>query len=81
MDPIGRLISLQLSIQEASISLKEFLKYMKLKKEQDEDDFEKVKIEKIDGDIELNNITFRYGSRSPVLKDVSIKIPKVKRLL
>lgn len=80
MDPIGRLISLQLSIQEASISLKRISEIYEVEKEQDEDDFEKVKIEKIDGDIELNNITFRYGSRSPVLKDVSIKIPKGKKV-
>ena len=80
MDPIGRLISLQLSIQEASISLKRISEIYEVEKEQDEDDFEKVKIEKIDGDIELNNVTFRYGSRSPVLKDVSIKIPKGKKV-
>lgn len=78
MDPIGRLISLQLSIQEASISLKRISEIYQVDKEQD--DIDKVKIEKIDGDIELKNITFRYGSRSPVLKNVSIKIPKGKKV-
>ena len=80
MDPIGRLISLQLSIQEASISLKRISEIYEVEKEQDEDDNDKIKIEKIDGDIELKNITFRYGSRSPVLKNVSIKIPKGKKV-
>lgn len=80
MDPIGRLISLQLSIQEASISLKRISEIYEVEKEQDEYDNEKVKIEKIDGDIELENVTFRYGSRSPVLKNVSIKIPKGKKV-
>ena len=80
MDPIGRLISLQLSIQEASISLKRISEIYEVEKEQLEEDFDKVKLEKIDGDIELNNITFRYGSRSPVLKNVSIKIPKGKKV-
>lgn len=80
MEPIGRLISLQLSIQEASISLKRISEIYEVEKEQDEDDMEKIKIDKIDGDIELNNVTFRYGSRSPVLKNVSIKIPSGKKV-
>ena len=80
MDPIGRLIGLQLSIQEASISLKRISEIYEVEKEQDETEVEKIKVEKIDGDIELNNITFRYGSRSPVLNDVSIKIPKGKKV-
>ncbi|GAA0086070.1 peptidase domain-containing ABC transporter [Clostridium sp. CTA-7] len=80
MDPIGRLIGLQLSIQEASISLKRISEIYEVEKEQDDNEVEKIKLEKIDGDIELNNITFRYGSRSPVLKDISIKIPKGKKV-
>lgn len=79
MDPIGRLISLQLSIQEASISLKRISEIYEVEKEQ-EDDTDKIKLEKLDGDIELNNVTFRYGSRSPVLKNVTIKIPKGKKV-
>ena len=55
MDPIGRLIGLQLSIQEASISLKRISEIYEVEKEQDENDTNKIKIEKIDGDIELNN--------------------------
>ena len=80
MDPIGRLISLQLSIQEASISLKRISEIYEVEKEQDENDLDKIKIDKINGDIELENITFRYGSRSPVLKDVTIKIPEGKKV-
>ena len=80
MEPIGRLISLQLSIQEASISLKRISEIYEVEKEQDETEVEKIKLDKIDGDIELNNITFRYGSRSPVLNDISLKIPKGKKV-
>lgn len=78
MDPIGRLIGLQLGIQEAGISLKRISEIYQVEQEQTQDN--KVKINSIEGDIELNNITFRYGSRSPVLKDVSIKIPKGKKV-
>ncbi|MDU5108115.1 peptidase domain-containing ABC transporter [Clostridium sp.] len=80
MDPIGRLIGLQLSIQEASISLKRISEIYEVEKEQEDSEIEKIKLGKIDGDIELNNITFRYGSRSPVLNNISIKIPKGKKV-
>lgn len=80
MEPIGRLISLQLSIQEANISLKRISEIYEVEKEQDDNDNEKIKIDKIDGDIELENITFRYGRRSPVLRDISIKIPRGKKV-
>lgn len=78
MGPIGRLISLQMSIQEASISLKRISEIYEVEKEQEDED--KIKIEKVDEDITLSNITFRYGSRAPVLKDVTIKIPKGKKV-
>jgi ATP-binding cassette subfamily B protein len=78
MGPIGRLIALQLSIQEASISLKRISEIYEVEREQERDD--KIKLEKIEGDIVLENITFRYGSRAPVLKDVTINIPKGKKV-
>jgi len=78
MDPIGRFIGLQVSIQEASISLKRISEIYEVEKEQERDHC--IKIDNIDGDIELNNLTFKYGSRAPVLKDVTIKIPKGKKV-
>lgn len=79
MGPIGRLIGLQLSIQEASISLKRISEIYEVEEEQRQDE-EKIKIEDIDGDITLQNITFRYGSRQPVIKDLNITIPKGKKV-
>jgi len=78
MNPIGRLIGLQLSIQEASVSLKRISEIYEMDKEQVEEN--KTKIQEIDGSINIENITFRYGSRSPVLKNVSIEIPKGKKV-
>ncbi len=79
MGPIGRVISLQLSIQEASISMKRLTEIYGIEKEQCLNET-KLKIEKVDGDIDIENVTFRYGSRSPVLKDISIKIPRGKKV-
>lgn len=80
MGPIGRLIGLQLSIQEASISLKRLAEIYEVEEEQELNE-EKIKIDRIDGgDIVLKDITFRYGSRQPVIKDLNIKIPKGKKV-
>lgn len=78
MDPIGRLINLQLSIQEASVSMKRISEIYEVDKEQETEN--KIAIETIEEDVELENITFRYGSRAPVLKDINIKIPKGKKV-
>jgi len=99
MDPVGRLVGLQLQIQEANISMKRMTEILDYEQEQsvnasvdkndpasmlmlDKIDKEKMfqDIEKIDGDIELKNITFRYGNRKPVLNNISFIIPKGKKV-
>ena len=37
-------------------------------------------LEKVDGDIEVNNVTFRYGNRKPALDGVSFTIPKGQKV-
>ena len=46
--------------------------------EQAEGEF--TELESIDGDIEINNVTFRYGNRKPVLNNISFTIPKGKKV-
>lgn len=99
MDPVGRLVGLQLQIQEANISMRRMTEILDYEQEQsvssqtdisnpasmlmmDKLDMEKMyqNLEKIDGDIEIKNVTFRYGNRKPVLKDISFTIPKGKKV-
>lgn len=100
MDPIGRLVSLQLQIQEANISMKRMAEILDYEQEQSlsgkvdtEDpsamlmvnqkmDMDKMyqDLERVEGDIELRNITFRYGNRKPVLKNINFMIPKGKKV-
>lgn len=98
MDPVGRLVSLQLQIQEANISMKRMSEILDYEQEQavTEEQEESLgnmllgqqvssdkmyqKLEKADGDIEVKNVTFRYGNRKPVLKNVSFVIPKGKKV-
>lgn len=78
MDPVGRLVSLQLQIQEANISMKRITEILDYDTEQADGEF--TELESIDGDIEINNVTFRYGNRKPVLNNISFTIPKGKKV-
>lgn len=78
MDPVGRLVSLQLQIQEANISMKRLTEILDYDVEQSEGEF--TELESIDGDIEINNVTFRYGNRKPILNNISFTIPKGKKV-
>lgn len=81
MDPVGRLVSLQLSIQEANISMKRISEIMDYEREQDDKDEQSYQeLEKVEGDIQLKNVTFRYGNRKPVLNNISFSIPKGKKV-
>lgn len=81
MDPVGRLVSLQLSIQEANISMKRISEIMDYEREQDAEKADCYEeIDKIEGDIEIKNVTFRYGNRKPVLKNISFTIPRGKKV-
>ncbi|MBA4538125.1 peptidase domain-containing ABC transporter [Bacillus aquiflavi] len=79
MDPIGRLIELQLTIQEANISLNRLSEIYEVEREQPSQR-NKLEIKEINGDIEIENVTFRYGSRAPILKDFSLTIPFGKKV-
>ena len=81
MDPVGRLVSLQLSIQEANISMKRISEIMDYEREQDSgNDQCYQELEKVEGDIVLKNVTFRYGNRKPVLDNISFTIPRGKKV-
>lgn len=81
MNPVGRLVSLQLSLQEANISMKRISEILDYEREQSETENENYQeLEKVEGTIELKNVTFRYGNRRPVLKQISFSIPKGKKV-
>ncbi len=77
--PVSNLISLQMQIQQASISMKRLTEIMDYEGEQ-EADREYTELERIDGDIVFKDVTFRYGNRSPALDHVSFTIPAGKKV-
>ena len=85
MEPVSNLVSLQLSIQEANISMRRISEILDYEREigMDEGSDENnlyQEIDKIDGEINISNVTFAYGNRKPALKNVSFTIPKGKKV-
>ncbi|SFU69171.1 peptidase domain-containing ABC transporter [Butyrivibrio sp. M55] len=78
MNPISNLVGLQLQIQEANISMKRLSEIMDYEREEKED--EQQEITSVDGDIEIKNLTFRYGNRKPALDNISFTIPKGQKV-
>lgn len=85
MEPVSNLVSLQLSIQEANISMRRLSEILDYEREigMDEGNDENnlyQEIDKIDGEINVSSVTFAYGNRKPALKNVSFTIPKGKKV-
>ncbi len=77
--PVSSLVNLQLQIQSASISMKRLAEIMDYETEQDNAQ-QHSELERIEGDIEFRDVTFRYGNRSPALDHISFTIPAGKKV-
>ena len=73
-NPVSELVGMQLDIQEAQISMKRLSEIMDMETEQANEDC--IDLEMEIGDIEVKDITFRYGNRKPVLNKLSFSIPR-----
>lgn len=71
--PIANLAGLQPAIQEAYIAAERLGEILDLEPEQQDSDY-KVKPKSLSGDIILNNVSFGYGTRGLVLKDINLQI-------
>ena len=80
-EPVSNLVGLQLSIQEANISMKRLSEILDYEREQTEEKKNVCqKMEKINGDITFKNVTFRYGNRKPVLKNITFSIKQGQKI-
>ncbi|GHU35493.1 bacteriocin cleavage/export ABC transporter [Bacilli bacterium] len=78
-NPIQSLVSLQLTYQEAQISMNRLSELMDLETEDKKD---RALLDGIDlkGKIIFKELTFRYGSRPPIIKDFNLKIEQGQRV-
>jgi ATP-binding cassette, subfamily C, bacteriocin exporter len=72
--PAGQLITANRTVQEALIAADRLFEIMDLEREENS---EKVSLmSDLMGDIHFKNVSFRYGSRVQVFKDLSLTMPK-----
>lgn len=80
LDPVKNLINLQPQMQTAIVAAERLGEILDLEPEKTENEYKKLSPESIKGDIEFKNITFRYGTRKPVLEDINMKIKQEERI-
>lgn len=79
LDPVKRLVGLQLQIQEANISMKRVSEILEYEQEQPEKEIFQ-EYTGVSESIEFKNVSFRYGNRKPAVSDVTFTIPKGKKV-
>lgn len=79
MEPVGNLVRLQLDIQEAQISMKRITEILDYDREEPETDEKIERACNLKGDIQIDNVSFRYGNRNLALDGVSFTIERGKK--
>jgi ATP-binding cassette subfamily B protein len=74
--PVSSLIGMNRTVQDAVIAADRLFEIMDLERENDENQIE-LTPDKI-GDIQFENVSFRYGTRVAVFEDLNLSIPKGK---
>ncbi|MEN0053005.1 MAG: peptidase domain-containing ABC transporter [Mucilaginibacter sp.] len=74
--PVSSLIGMNRTVQDAVIAADRLFEIMDLERESDENQIE-LTPDKI-GDIQFENVSFRYGTRVAVFEDLNLTIPKGK---
>lgn len=75
LEPVGKLISSNQTIQDALIAADRLFQIMDLEREEDES--KKINIDReMIGDVRFENVAFRYGSRRQVFESLNLVIPK-----
>lgn len=73
-EPVQNLVSLQLTFQEAQIAMKRLNELMSLDRE--DENKNTISNVSLNGDIEIKDLSFAYGSRPPVIDNFNLNIKK-----
>lgn len=74
LDPIQNLINLQSSLQTAIVAADRLGEILELDAEKSAEEDRKMRPQSLRGDIKLQHVDFRYGTRQLTLKDINITI-------
>ena len=80
LDPVKNLINLQPQMQTAIVAAERLGEILDLEPEKTEVEDKKLMLDSIKGDILIKNVTFRYGTRRPVLVNTTINIKEGQKV-
>ena len=80
LDPVKNLINLQPQMQMALVAADRLGEILDLEPEKSIYEEKKLSPANMQGDIFIKNITFRYGTRRPVLEHITIRIKQGERI-
>lgn len=80
VEPVSNLINLQPTMQTAIVAADRLGEILDLELEQTEIEGKKMKPLDLKGDIRIENLEFRYGTRALTLKDINLHIKKGERV-
>lgn len=80
LDPIENIINLQPTVQSAVVAAERLSEILDLDLEKSVDESKKINPETLKGEIQFNNLDFRYGTRGLILKNINIKIKQGERI-
>lgn len=80
LDPVKNLINLQPQLQTAVVAADRLGEILDLEVEKTEGEYRKMSPKSLAGDIEIKNISFRYGTRRLILDRISLLIGKGQKI-
>ncbi|SFR81024.1 peptidase domain-containing ABC transporter [Anaeromicropila populeti] len=80
LDPVKNLINLQPQMQTALVASDRLGEILDLELERTEKENKKMTPVSLKGEIQIQQITFRYGTRRPVLEDIQIHIRQGEKI-
>lgn len=80
LDPVKNLINLQPQMQTAVVAADRLGEILDLEAEKTEKEYRKMTPSSLAGDIEIKDLSFRYGTRKLVLEEINLKIEKGQKI-
>lgn len=80
LNPIENIISLQPMIQTAVVAAERLSEILDLEIEDKNECLEKIKPETLKGDISIENLYFRYGTRRNILENINLNIKQGEKV-
>lgn len=80
LDPVRNLINLQPQMQTAMVAADRLGEILDLEAEKTEREINKMDLQDLKGDVDINNLSFRYGTRQLVLEDINLKIEQGEKV-